>query len=232
MKLSTLTGGASPLLTVRLWRDEPEAESEESVRREQLEAMQTFAQGWFEPLAVAVEVVCCDPEQGNSSYGVAPPPVPAWFMHISGVEGVWMEPTRVGSRVETCESFDHDAIGELVRRALDQRCRDTTTTGLESVRWTAVRVKVPLVGVTRLVIEDKSVPIVEIPTERRDGFDWVSGERTEAVTGPPFWFDLVDSELRFDVIWGLWLDGPGREQVDMAIERVLARGTGWYLAPD
>lgn len=227
MRMTTTTGGGSTLRSIRLWRDERQDESDEAILREQLEAMRAFAEGWLEPLAVAVDVVCCDPARGHSSYSVAPPPIQSWLLRTRA-RGVEMEPRRIGSRIDECDVIDPQVIETYVHRALDQRCVGNAVTGMDFLSWEAFRVKLPGSGVTQFIIEDVAL---EVPIERLSDGDWVSGPRSERLTGGPFWFHFTEGELRFDVVWSLWLEDPGRQQVDAAVGRVLARGTGWYRAP-
>jgi hypothetical protein len=226
MKLTTTTGGGSTLLTIRLRRDESPDESDEAILREQLDAMTAFADGWLEPLALSLDVVCCDPTQGYSSHEVPLPSTTAWFMRTANAPGVDVQPPTIGSEIIESETIDAPGIRSFVNRALDQRCVGNAVTAAEFLSWEAMRVRLPIASVSQFMIDDGGQ--LDIPIERRADGDWVSGPRTEAVTGKPFWFHLAEGGLRFDVIWSLWLDGAGRQQVDAAVERVLARGTGWY----
>ena len=83
-------------MTVRLWRDEPDGESDESILREQLDAMSAFAQGWLEPLAVAIDVTCLEHGQHSDPRS----DVPSWLIRTSGLPALRMEPVVAGSRVE------------------------------------------------------------------------------------------------------------------------------------
>jgi hypothetical protein len=215
MKLSALTGGGT-CLTVRLWRAEPDGDSNETILREQLDAMSSFAEGWLEPLGVMIDISCGD----------FAPKVPSWFIRTSNLGDVGAEPTVGGTRIHELATINAAVIGAHVERALKESCSEVAAAAVERIEWTAFRARLPIGGVTELVLNG-----VELPIERRSDGDWVSGPRARPWTEPPFWFHVGEAELRFDVIWDLWYDGPGRQQIDDAVQRVLARGSGWRVVP-
>lgn len=212
-------------MTVRLWRDEPDGESDESILREQLDAMSAFAQGWLEPLAVAIDVTCLE----HGEHSDPRPDAPSWLIRTSGLPALRMEPVVAGSRVEDLPLIGEGDIDSYVQRALSQECAGGSTTGLERLEWTALRVRLPVADPTEFVLESGGA--IEMPIERRHDGDWVSGPRASPWTEPPFLFHVGEAELRLDVIWDFWAGGPGAQQVEAAVGRVLARGKGWYRAP-
>lgn len=73
---------------------------------------------------------------------------------------------------------------------------------------------------------------ISVPLEADGDGGWVSGPFERHVIGPPVELTAYNEDgvtaIHLRIYWNLWFEDPaGREQVEAALRRVLARERGW-----
>jgi hypothetical protein len=206
-----------------------------------VDALYAVGDGLFEPLAVGVEIVCCDAEFG---YPLGDPRPDERFhqLRLASVPDevlipdIWAEP-RVGRRERLDSAAIVDWVGVLLA---EQVCAEPDTmTGWAGLIVEAVRARLP-------EAISNSVTSTGLPVFHRDGgFDypverfadtfWVAGPLVTAYDTAPFEVSILNEAgaltLDWSQNWSPWIeeDGAGRPDVEAAVRRLSAKG--WDVEP-
>lgn len=216
---------------------EPEADESDSALADiALSAAEVFGAGWLAPLAWELLVACRDADFYTDVNRV--PPQAHWLLRLEQVPaGIRIEPLYTAQVIETLPTLDSSSLCAWVDKALKQDCPGGSqfTPAWSSVWSRAMRVKLPdaqrFIGRASVAVEYHGGH-ASVPLERTGSDVWVSGPRTDSFMGPPGELHITNSDgfltLALEGSWSLWIDDPaGREQVDAAVERVLALDRGW-----
>ena len=214
------------LLDVAFERINLDSENDRAGIQELLAAVESFTQGWLQPLGVGFQIVYCDPEQYFEEVGR--PLVPHHFLRASNVsDDVLVWEAFSNSSVESLPTVDTSVIRHAIERSLDHAAPAGAVTTLSELQWTTVRALDPVGEPIQLEVTGDPVRTV---SEVIGGQRWYCGP-TAGRAGPPCWLRAVNDHFgtRFElsVFWDLWIGyGPGRALLDAGIARVLAR-PGW-----
>jgi len=213
---------------------------QEALAARAVDALYTAGDGLFEPLAVGVEIVCCDAEFG---YPLGEPRPDERFhqVRLSSVPDevmipdIWAEP-RVGRR----ERLDRAAVLDWVGVLLAERvCTEPSTmTGWAGLVVEAVRARLPeaisgSVTSTGLPVSHRGGGF-DYPVERLGESFWVAGPLVTAYDTAPFEVSILNEAgvltLDWSQNWSPWIeeDAAGRPDVEAAVRRLAAMG--WDVA--
>jgi len=203
----------------------------------------SLADGLFEPLAVNVEIACCDPEFGLP---LADPQPAVRFRQLRvaappetiEIPDIWNDLV-----VDRTERLDRAVVMDWLGALLaDPQCQEGgARTGWVELIVEALRARLPeetgrgvVSGGTELVIPEGPGEI-RYPVERRGEAFWAAGPLATRSDTSPFGVRIVNEggalSLDWSRNWSPWIDadGAGRPDVDAAIGRLAARG--WDVLP-
>jgi hypothetical protein len=206
-----------------------------------MDAVLALGEGLFEPLAVNVELACCDVEFGLPLIE----PQPATRFHqlrvaappdTVAIPEIWEE-----LLVSETERLDRAAVLRWLGRLFtEQQCVEgDSRPGWGELIVAAVRARLP--EPTRRGVEGSVLPVSEsagmirYPVEWADGSFWVAGPLATSTGTSPFEVRIVNEggglSLDWSRHWSPWIeiDGAGRSDVEAAIRRVSA--LGWAVRP-
>ena len=226
-----------PRWSIRLERESEEGESEQQLAAEILDAMEVLAAGWLEPLALHLSIGCYDTESYYAP-GDCEPPRPQWFLRKEVLPpGVKASFVYVDPVTDTAPALTAEGIRAWVAHAMAQECPNAPryVTSWRELYWAAVRARLP--EPARVADRDGLqvscyAGTVAVPFERAEGEAWVSGPCEQYGFGPPIRLIARNHDgvvaIDLEICWSPWFEDPaGREQVDAALRRVLARERGW-----
>ena len=213
-------------IATTLSRVPPADETAGATTADLLAAIDDLTRGWVVPLAVELNVECCDPSTWMPSSTIEPTHG-LWFLRVPTVPvGVDVAPTRRGMLEQVEAELDHATIARWVGAAESQPCGNGHVAVLTEIQWTAVRARVPVDG--PFVVKDGHDQL-DTYVEENDGVRWAFGPLESLVPSPvwlraPVWGGAPRISLA--PRWYLWVDHPAL--VDAGVARVLAR-PGWKL---
>ena len=208
-----------------------------------VDALFALGDGLFEPLAVNVELVCCDTEFG---YPLDEPRPPARFhqLRVAAVpESVKIPQLWNELLVDQTERLDRAAILHWFATLLvEQQCpQPDTRTGWTELIVEAVRARLPEAtshGVERggrELLVSEGAGVIRYPVERFGDTFWVAGPLASSSDTAPFGVRIVNDagvlSIDWSQNWSPWIeeDGAGRPDVEAAIQRLSA--LGWEVEP-
>ncbi|ONK15373.1 hypothetical protein STBA_61890 [Streptomyces sp. MP131-18] len=207
-----------------------------------VDALLALGDGLFEPLAVNVEVACCDAEFG---YPLREPQPTARFHQLRvaappewvGIPDIWNE-LLVARR----ERLDRAVILDWFRTILaQQECsRAHTRTGWTELIVEAVRVRLPEATRALLESDGSELPVscgngvIRFPVEKSADTLWVAGPLDWYSGSAPFGVRIVnesgDLTLDLSLNWSPWIDEDGAgPAIGAAVRRLSAMG--WDVVP-
>jgi hypothetical protein len=235
--LSDIYAYEEPRWSVRLERESEDHETEQSTAKEMLVAVDAFAAGWLEPLALHLSIGCYDTETFHAPID-REPPAPQWFLRKAMLP-TGVEPTHVYAdpAIDTVPELTFQEIQTWVVHAMDQECLEPPRfiPSWRELYWQAVRVKLPdpsSFAERDILRVNCYAGAVSVPVERAATAAWISGPLDKYGFGPPVRllahnYDGVIT-IGIDVYWNLWIDASaGRTQVEAAVHHALALGRGW-----
>ena len=203
-----------------------------------VDALFAAGEGLFEPLAVDVELACCD---GETGYPLDEPTVAVPFHQLrlaSVPETVAVREVWNGTRVERRERLGRAEILDWLHTIVAaQHCpRPDTTTGWTQLLVGAVRAHLPagLADADELPVS-YGAGMIRYPVERSADGCWVAGPLATNYAAAPFEARIVNEGgvLSFELTlnWSPWIDpdGTGRPDVDAVVDRLT--DLGWDTAP-
>jgi hypothetical protein len=201
-----------------------------------VDAVFSLADGLFEPLAVNVEVACCDSEFGLPLIE----PQPAARFHqlrlaapsaTVTIPELWEE-----LLIRETERLDRAAVLDWLSGLFaEHRCpQPDTRTGWAELIVPAVRARLPEatsrdVESGRLLVSE-SAGVIRYPVERSGDAAWVAGPLVTSSGTAPFELRIVNEggglSLDWSQNWSVWIeeDAPGRPDVEAAVRRLSAMG--------
>jgi hypothetical protein len=206
-----------------------------------VDAVLALGEGLFDPLAVNVELACCDVEFGLPLIE----PQPATRFHqlclaappdTVAVPEIWEE-----LLVSETERLDRAAILRWLGRLFSgQRCPvEDTRPGWAELIVGAVRARLPEpagrgveAGALRV---SEGAGVIRYPVERAGDAFWVAGPLATSTGTSPFEVRIVNEggglSLDWSRHWSPWIevDGAGRPDVESAVRRLSA--LGWKVRP-
>ncbi|TWF77380.1 hypothetical protein FHX44_113289 [Pseudonocardia hierapolitana] len=205
------------------------------------DALAAVGQDLFEPLAVNVEIVCCDSEL-RIPLDEPRPAAPFHQLRLRSIPDtvqvpkVWTELV-----VSRCERLDRDAVlGWFGALLAEQGCvRSGSTTGWSEMLVEAVRARLP--GAATALVDGNELPVshgaglVHYPVERLGNGLWVAGPLATSHDTAPFEVRIVNEagvlSMDWSLNWSPWIvaDGAGRPDVEAALRRLSA--LGWNVEP-
>jgi hypothetical protein len=218
-----------------LEREPQDQESDAELTKLALSAVETLGAGWLEPLAWELHVACCDTEIPYTDANRVPPQA-HWLLRQEQIPpGTRVDTLYAVSDIETAAALSPEQMRAWIANALEQECPDSPRfIPTWSSLWSrAMRVKLPdTLKATEHLHVDCYAGVVSVPLEHMGSDIWVSGPREEYLFGPPGEVHLTNNDgflaTRLQSSWNLWLRDPaGRQQVEAAVDRVLALGHGW-----
>jgi hypothetical protein len=208
-----------------------------------VDALFSLSDGLFEPLAVNVELACCDTEFG---YPLIEPRPPARFHQLrlaASRESVMIPEIWNELLVGQTERLDRAAILHWLGTLLvEQQCSQPDT----RTCWTqliveALRARLPEAtshgvesGGSELLVSE-GAGVIRYPVERFGDTFWVAGPLVTSSDTAPFGVRIVNEagvlSLDWSQNWSPWIeeDGAGRPDVEAAIQRLSA--LGWEVEP-
>jgi len=214
------------LLHLAFERINLDSENDRTGIQELLAAVESFTQGWLQPLGVGFQTVYCDPAQYFEEVGR--PAFPHFFLRSSNVpDDVLVREAFSNSSIELLRVVDMPAIRQAIDRSLDHEAPAGAVTTLSELQWTMVRALDPVGEPIQLEVAGDPVHTV---SEVIGGQRWYCGP-TAGRAGPPCWLRAVNDHFttgfELSVFWDLWIGhAAGRALLDAGIARVLAR-PGW-----
>ncbi|MBT2447978.1 hypothetical protein J7F03_12990 [Streptomyces sp. ISL-43] len=205
-----------------------------------VDALLALAEDLFVPLAVDVELACCDAESG---YPLDEPRPRAPYQQLRlgplpetlAVREVWTD-TRV-TRVEDRDRLARaEILGWLAAVRAGQECaQPRTATGWTQLLVESVRARLPKsTGELSVLPVSYGAGVIAYPVERpADASDdslWVSGPLEGRPGTAPFELRIVNEagflSLDLSLNWSPWIepDGAGRPAVDAAVARLSSLG--------
>jgi hypothetical protein len=203
-----------------------------------VDAVYSLAEGLFEPLAVNVELACCDIVFGLPLIE----PQPAVRFHqlrlAAPPETVTIPEIWEDLLVREVERLDRAAVLDWLGSLFtEHRCPQAdTSTGWAELIVEAVRARLPEVT-SGAVEEDRGelrvsegAGVIRYPVERSGGAFWVAGPFVTSTDTAPFGVRIVNEggglSLDWSRNWSPWIeaDGAGRADVEAAIRRLSAAG--------
>ena len=218
-------GSSKGLMFIGLERVPEADEDDAAAAAEMLEAAFAFGHGWIEPLAVNVQVGFWDRDENFA--GV--PPEHDQVLVVRDIPQDLRVLAPKGVVLKHTNTLDESAIRSFVAEVLDKAPPAGCSTLVNEVSWEAMRVRFPSDEEIEMAYGDE--PYL-VRSELRSGERWVLG-RTLQRLGQPLGLRLVNNHfsthIDVTVHWRLWINDPrGRELLDQAVARVLAR-SGWTL---
>lgn len=197
----------------------------------------------FEPLAVNVELACCDAEFGMPLIE----PQPATRFHqlrlaappeTVAIPEIWEE-----LLVSEAELLDRAAVLDWLSRLFTrQQCPEADTRpGWAELIVAAVRARLPEATGRGVASGGGELPVSEgaggirYPVEQIEGAFWVAGPLATSTDTSPFEVRIVNEggglTLDWSRHWSPWIeaDGAGRADVEAAVRRLAA--AGWRVRP-
>lgn len=207
-----------------------------------VDAVLALGESLFEPLAMNIELACCDAEFGLPLID----PQPATRFHqlrltappdTVAIPAIWEE-----LLVSETERLDRATVLRWLRRLFaQQECpEDDTRPGWAELIIGAIRARLPEAAARG--VEGSTLPVAEgagvirYPVERVDDAFWVAGPLATSIDTSPFEVRIVNEggglSLDWSRHWSPWIeeDGAGRPDVEAAIRRLSA--LGWDVSPD
>ncbi|MDT0445714.1 hypothetical protein [Streptomyces johnsoniae] len=210
-----------------------------------VDALFALGDGLFEPLAVNVELACCDAEFG---YPLREPEPTARFHQLRvAAPPEWVRIPNIWNRllVARRERLDRAVILDWFRTILaQQECSGSDTrTGWIELIVEAVRVRLP--EATRALLEGdgsdgSELPVscgngvIRFPVEKSAGELWVAGPLDWYSGSAPFGVRIVNEagnlSLDLSLNWLPWIDEDGAgPAIGAAVGRLSAMG--WDVVP-
>lgn len=206
-----------------------------------VDAVLAIGEGLFDPLAVNIELACCDTEFGLPLID----PQPGTRFHqlrlaappdTVAIPEIWEE-----LLVSETERLDRAAIlGWLGRLFAGQQCpEEDTRPGWAELIVGAVRARLP--EAAGRGVEGGELPVsagagmIRYPVQRADDDFWVAGPLSWSTNTSPFEVRIVNEggglSLDWARHWSPWIevDGGGRPDVEAAVRRISA--LGWEVRP-
>ncbi|QUH01974.1 hypothetical protein HUO13_15220 [Saccharopolyspora erythraea] len=209
-----------------------------------VDALFSLGDGLFEPLAVNVEVACCDTEFG---YPLIQPRPVARFHQLrlaASPETVMIPEIWSELLVRLTERLDRAALLHWLGTLLaEQQCSqsDTRTSWTELI-VEAVRARLPEAtshgvesGSNELPVSE-GAGVIRYPVERIGDALWVAGPLAASSGTAAFGLRVTNEagclSLDWSLNWSPWIDqdGAGRPDIEAAIRRLSAMG--WDVTPD
>jgi hypothetical protein len=201
-----------------------------------VDAILALGKGLFEPLAVNVELACCDVEFGMPL--IEPQPTTRFHQlclttppEDVAIPEIWEE-----LLVSDTERLDRAAIlGWLSSLFTNQECpEEDTRPGWAELIVGAARARLP--EATGRGVEGNALPVSEgagvirYPVERADDAFWVAGPLARSTDTSPFEVRIVNEggalSLDWSRHWSPWIevDGAGKPDVEAAVRRLSTLG--------
>jgi hypothetical protein len=202
-----------------------------------VDAVFTLGRGLFEPLALNVEVSCCDAELG---YALAEPEPTARFHQLRlatlpervEIPAIWNQ-LVVAER----ERLDRDVVLDWFGTILaQQECsQPDTRAGWTELIIEAVRVPLPEAVSAHVESDRHELPVsygagaIRFPVERSADTLWVAGPLDFHSNTAPFHVRIVNEagalSLDLSLNWSPWIDdGVAAPDVEAAVRRLSAMG--------
>jgi hypothetical protein len=221
---------------IQLERIAPEGmRSPADLARLAADALFLFAEGICEPLAMDLQVACCDPAIGYP-IGEAALPRPYWLFHRRDLpHDVELRPAWTAEEFVAVKDLDAASILDCLEGPLAQHC-DGGSGGQahwQEMLFRAACVRLPLPA---HAVAENSLTVrygrgrVEHPIERRGDTVWVCGPLARKTLTAPMELSLSNEGglLTFNIwlLWSLWIEeqNEGWAQVKHALDRLSEEG--------